>query len=288
MTITFCKENNTKNTMPACKFYDLDKGVTITNDFIESYSIIFVKSGTITLESENKDSIPKKLKRVIILIPIGEKFNIVTLSKTQFLIYKFNYRNFYQIQTPLHTLTKEMATAPRNYNKLDFIDVFDEYLNQMIRLRNDGVELTTNSLMYQMKQYEFFVLLEHYYTQQEQANFLYPLLDKELDFEEQVQLYYTKANNVPELAQLCGYNTREFIRKFYKSFNAPPYKWMLQKRAQAVEQDLSGEISIKEIVYKYNFSSPSHLTHFCRKHLGDTPIRLREKINQQMKCRKVY
>lgn len=283
MTIRNNNEKYVTNSAAAFKFYDLDKGAKLTEDFSQSYSIIFVKSGLISLEFEENDDSTPKFKQKIILIPIGTKYSIITYSKTQLLIYKFNYRNFYQIQTPLQTLTKEIVPVPPQYYQLPLIDAFDAYLIQLISLRNDGIELMHDSVMYQIKQYEFFILLEHHFTRHEQAAFLYPLLDKELDFEEQIQMYHLKAEKVPDLARLCGYSTREFTRKFYRLYNIPPYQWMLQKRAEAIKKELTGDTLIKDIVYKYNFSSPSHFTHFCRKYLGDTPGQVREKMHQQIK-----
>ena len=97
------------------------------------------------------------------------------------------------------------------------------------------------------------------------------------NFRELVLKNYKKAESIPEMAELCGYNcTKTFARHFFKSFNTTPKQWILDMKAEEMLSYLKNtNNSLVEISKKLKFKSLSHFNNFCKKRTGLTPTELR-------------
>jgi len=164
------------------------------------------------------------------------------------------------------------TTLPFNKQLSTYIDLLDQYLC-------DGIYCVH---FHEMKKQELFFLLRAYYPKEDLASLFYPLLSKEdLHFKNFVMEKCLCAKSVQELAQMANYSTSGFIKKFSRSFNESPYRWMVQYKADHILHDInSEENSLKEIYTKYNFSSMSHFISFCKKQYGDTPGKIRTRKNE--------
>lgn len=132
--------------------------------------------------------------------------------------------------------------------------------------------------LYEIKQKEFFLILQSYYTKEEQVRFLYPSIGRSLGFRSRVMVNYLTAKNATELAQFCGYSMRTFSRKFNEEFGTTPYSWMQKQLAKHVQYRLAEKNkSFKGIAEEFRFSSIEQFIRFCKTHLGDTPSALRLK-----------
>ena len=81
---------------------------------------------------------------------------------------------------------------------------------------------------------------------------------------------------VKEFASLCCVSERSFNRKFQESFSQSPYRWMQERRAELVREKICDpDIAFREIAMDFGFSSPAHLTCYCKKLFGATPTELR-------------
>ena len=87
---------------------------------------------------------------------------------------------------------------------------------------------------------------------------------------------YMKAKDVEAFAQMGGYSTPTFRRLFKETFGEPAYQWMLKKKREDIQNDLTTtEMSISEISYKYGFESLSNFSHFCRTNFEQSPRAIR-------------
>ena len=128
------------------------------------------------------------------------------------------------------------------------------------------------------KQTELYFLLNCYYTLKELAAFYSPIYRYSKSFRYFVMQNYMKAKDVEAFAQLGGYSTPTFRRLFKETFGEPVYQWMLKKKCEDIQTDLTTtEMSISEISYKYGFESLSNFSHFCRANFGMSPRALRTK-----------
>ncbi len=132
--------------------------------------------------------------------------------------------------------------------------------------------------MHLLKQQELLLVLKGFYTKKELAAFFSTSTGIRQHFEKFVLENYKKVSSVKEFADLYYISERSFNRKFHSCFGESPYKWMQKKKAeQVLEMICDPELSFQEIARKFDFSSPSHLTAYCRRMYGMPPTQLREK-----------
>jgi AraC-like DNA-binding protein len=71
-----------------------------------------------------------------------------------------------------------------------------------------------------------------------------------------------------------------FDLKFKKEFGMPPLRWMLKEKAKRVRFSMAeSDITLSDIMQKYNFNSPTHLNRFCKQQFGCSPTELMKKLN---------
>lgn len=144
------------------------------------------------------------------------------------------------------------------------------------RYYKDGLKC---SEVMESKLKEVFFVLSGYYKPEMLGELLAPLLRKEVDFKEFVMMNHYRAKSVQELAELCGMDFRKFNKLFKETFNAPPYTWMLDQKADLIEERLADPtVSFKDIMEEFRFSSPSHFTVFCRRQFDKTPSQHRKEL----------
>lgn len=95
---------------------------------------------------------------------------------------------------------------------------------------------------------------------------------------------YSKAKNVNELSELCGYDCeRTFTRHFSKLFGKTPYKWMVDRRMDEVHSLIvNTNLSISEIAKKYNYKHVSNLSQIYLRHFGISPLESRRKNKKKL------
>jgi AraC-like DNA-binding protein len=138
----------------------------------------------------------------------------------------------------------------------------------------------SSPILNEMKEKEIFLMLKVFYSKQEVARFLKPLLKQDMDFKAYVIKHYINAKNVEELAKLCDLSVRSFTRKFKQHFNNSPYCWILRQKANQIKILLADKkIPMQSIIKEYGFSSPAHFTTYCKKQFGLTPSVYRNSLN---------
>lgn len=131
--------------------------------------------------------------------------------------------------------------------------------------------------MHSLKQQEILLVLKGFYTKKELAAFFSASTSIRQHFERFVLENYKKINTVKDFADLYCISERSFNRKFHSFFGESPYKWIQKKKAEQVREMIGDpKIPLKEIAAKFEFSSPSHFTAYCRRLFGMPPSRLRE------------
>ncbi|GHT33655.1 transcription regulator [Bacteroidia bacterium] len=138
----------------------------------------------------------------------------------------------------------------------------------------------SSPVLNEVKEKEIFLMLKVFYSKQEVARFLKPLLKQDMDFKAYVIKHYINVKNVEELAKLCDLSLRSFTRKFKQHFNDSPYCWILRQKANQIKILLADKkIPMQSIIKEYGFSSPAHFTTYCKKQFGLTPSVYRNSLN---------
>jgi AraC-like DNA-binding protein len=130
---------------------------------------------------------------------------------------------------------------------------------------------------HEIKQKELLHILRFFYTKKEIAGLFAPIISRNLDFKNIVLANYLQASSVKELAQMCNYSLSSFNRVFKKNFSENPYLWLQSQKIKYIAGRLADKnIPFSQIIDEFRFSSPSHFTIFCKKHLKLTPSQFRK------------
>lgn len=147
-----------------------------------------------------------------------------------------------------------------------FLDLLKIYLN-------DGID---SVCFHNLELLELFFLYRFYYTNEELANFLYPIVGTSYEFKDQILKNAEKATTVKALASLCNLSLSAFKQKFKEEFNQSPGKWFKKHRLNQVKYKISNvNLSFKTIADDLGFPSISQFSKFCKRHTGLTPTQLR-------------
>ncbi len=83
--------------------------------------------------------------------------------------------------------------------------------------------------------------------------------------------------DVKEFAVRANMSLSTFNRRFKETFNDTAKNWLLLRKQEFVEHDITlSNLTFNEIAEKYSFSSTSYLVTFCKKYFGKTPNELRK------------
>jgi AraC-like DNA-binding protein len=172
---------------------------------------------------------------------------------------------------------KEYSGERDVFHKLDIRPPLQDVIDSISYYLKNKIECPH---LDEVKEKELFLMLKVFYSKQEVARFLKPLLKQDMDFKAYVIKHYTNARNVEELAKLCNLSVRAFTRKFKLHFDDSPYRWILRQKANQIKMLLADKkISLQAIIKEYGFSSPAHFTTYCKKQFGVTPSTYRNTLN---------
>lgn len=129
--------------------------------------------------------------------------------------------------------------------------------------------------LHALKQDELLLCLRYFYTKEELAALFYPMLYKTYDFRHLVLENYEKVKSVKELIDLSHMSKSVFFAKFQEEFGVSAKQWLITKLIQKIEYAaLEPDITVKELMLKFNFDSLSSFQRFCKDNTGQTPLEL--------------
>lgn len=107
--------------------------------------------------------------------------------------------------------------------------------------------------------------------------FFYPILGKDMEFKDFILMNSRTLFDVKEFAVRANMSLSTFNRRFKETFNDTAKNWLLLRKQEFVEHDITlSNLTFNEIAEKYSFSSTSYLVTFCKKYFGKTPNELRK------------
>lgn len=179
----------------------------------------------------------------------------------------------------LESYAKLCPDIKYRFEPLSIKHPLDLFIKLLTTYLENGVNCTH---LHELKQKELFILMRTIYTRDELTALFYPIIGHEMSFREKVLQQYKNVQTIRELAEYIGISLSPFMRKFKKEFGMPPYKWILQQRANQIRHRLlSNETTINDIIIEFNFNSPAHFNTFCREQFGCTPTELIAEIRSK-------
>lgn len=110
------------------------------------------------------------------------------------------------------------------------------------------------------------------------AGLFFPVLKKEEYFAHFVEENYPRLKTVHHMANEAHMSLKSFENKFNHVFGISPGRWMVQRKIQAVYREiLTSRQPLTVVADKCGFASLSHMSDFCKKHLGESPSQIRKK-----------
>jgi AraC-like DNA-binding protein len=257
------------------KYRELEEGETLDFEDVNHNYLGFILEGDQLLDcNEFKERRYKAGE--IVMVPKRAKFTSRALTKGRMLICmfdipknicdKFNMQSYWPMCQEIKydfrpiEITPQMAT---------FIDTLVYYLQQGVNCEH----------FHEMKQQEMLLILRWFYTKEQIAELFYPMIGHSLDFKALIIENYNKVTSVNELAELSRMSRSSFDEAFKKEFGVPAGKWLSQRKAQNVLYQMSKPgTTLSDIMIRFDFSSPSHLTRFCKQHFGHTPSEIMQNM----------
>ncbi|MGL5682415.1 MAG: helix-turn-helix domain-containing protein [Marinifilaceae bacterium] len=217
----------------------------------------------------------------MVLIPKMSSIKGIATSTSRLLIHRFGKVDHFCDRVPLEALTELKKKYTWQGDSLPIKDTISKFLLLLETYLSAGLGCKH---LHELKQRELFMLLRGFYTKEQLALFLHPIIGQSMDFKEQIYSTYLSIKSVSDWANMCGFSEREFHDKFVENFHDTPSHWRSYRIAQHIRFLLNdANMPINEIAYKYNFSSQAHLTKFCKQHLGDTPKAIRASLINGLK-----
>lgn len=247
----------------------------------DTFEIVFVLFGRLRLGRQRCEDISVPRKRLFLLSPGGyvsytaeEECSIVICRLDS----EVRYSSFIDI------LSMRQHTSPKEFD----IHVLACRL-PVTKFAENLAACVESGLRYRAyllaKYTELMFLLQEYYTKKELALLLRPMLGKDMEFRCFVYRNVGKCQSVKEMADMYCISEGAFRRKFLKEMGVTPLDFIIQNKQALILHELEyTNKSIKEIGGDLGFKDQSHLTHFCRKHMGETPSKIRKLRNIQFSC----
>jgi AraC-like DNA-binding protein len=237
----------------------------------EYHCLFFLINGQVDLFYESQTYHLRK--DTIWLIPMSSDYKICANTDTVLILSYFDKPVDLCEELALESLSVLLEQKSNTFT-LKINKPLKSFLSTMIFYINEGISCKH---FHEIKQKELFYLMRYFYTKTDIAGLFAPIISKNLDFKNKVLANYLNVSSVKELAQICNCSLSSFNRIFKKNFNENPYFWLQNQRIKYITGRLSDKnIPLGQIVDEFRFSSPSHFTIFCKKHLNLTPSQFRK------------
>ncbi len=244
------------------------KGEVRDRLFLQS-GIAFVLKGNVQVSVDGIKDYPIGEEKIVVS-PMGTRFRVEAMEDTTVLVFHMKYTTQLCESFRYDTLAPDKG---RELKALSFNPAIRNFIGDLMARINDG--LTCKHYL-EHKLSELFFLFRAYYTKEELAAFFCRLMTSDLAFRELVVQKYSKAKSVRELADMTHYSETGFHKRFKKVFGESPSDWLNREKANVLRRELMHtQTPLKIVSDKFDFSSVSHLNKFCKKHLGATPLQVR-------------
>jgi len=237
----------------------------------EHHCLFFLMSGHVDLFYEAQTYHLRK--DTVWFIPMSSDYKICATTDSTLIMNYFNKPIDFCEKTALESLSAFLGQKSHSFT-LRINKPLKKFLSSLIFYLNEGIFCKH---FHEIKQKELFFILRYFYTKREVAGLFAAIISKNLDFKNIVLANYIHASSVKELAQICNYSLSSFNRVFKKNFEENPYIWLQNQKTKYIAGRLSDKsIPLGQIIDEFRFSSPSHFTIFCKKHLNLTPSQFRK------------
>ena len=253
------------------KTCQIKQGESIVPSNREYHCLFFLMNGRVDLFYEARSY--QLRKDMVWFIPMSSEYRIYASSDASLIMNYFDKPVDFCEKAALENLSTFLEQRSHTFT-LRINRPLKKFLFSLTFYLNEGVFCKH---FHEIKQKELLFVLRYFYAKREIAGLFAPIISRNLDFKNVVLANYMNVTSVKELAQICNYSLSTFNRVFKKNFKENPYIWLQNQKVKYITGKLSDKnIPLGQIIDEFRFSSPSHFTLFCKKHLNLTPSQYRK------------
>jgi AraC-like DNA-binding protein len=259
------------------KYFEIKAGEELQSFSLEKNVLLFLKKGKIRINcNEFRDRILER--DGIVLIPRHARVSGVHLEDSEILVFIFDIPHtdcdkllFTELAAICKTMTYDFNILPMRQPLFLFLDTVIYCLrNGMLCIH---LHRSFESIL--------FFLLRGFFTKEELAALLHPILSRDLSFRDFVLSNCYKVENVNQLIELSNMGRSKFFNLFKANFDCTAYQFLARRKNESILEALAKPgITVKDLVNQFKFDSASHFTHYVIKNFNCTPKELIEKYNK--------
>ncbi|MDR1782950.1 MAG: helix-turn-helix transcriptional regulator [Dysgonamonadaceae bacterium] len=235
---------------------------------LSSPSILFAVKGCIEVVCKDNTRMTLQSNRMT-LIPSAGTFRITANESVNLFACGFSMEYIFSESHLSNVFEFSASEAFESYYSLPIKRIILRFLSYIEACLKMGIN---SAYFFELKRNEFYHILLYLYQKSELSSFFAETVSKNIRFKKFVWDNYQSVKNVTELAALANYSTSGFIKKFKKSFDESPYRWMQMRKSQQILQEINkGVKPLQEISDDYGFSSYQHFANFCKNIFGFPP-----------------
>lgn len=251
-------------------------GETITIERNHTSSIVFITKGNCVVNSNEATDCHVSEKYVLLCY---QDYNYEFYAETDLELVVCYFANP-GAACNMGALSKQLRKKrdfQYEFKPLPFHDSFEEYLAMLFKYLNSGIKCAH---MHHSMMELVFINFRFYYSPEEQLNFFYNLFGHTASFVALIENNRSKAKNLKQLAEMCGYTINQFNEIFRRHIpDKTPREWIQDSRRVEILNDIKNtDIRLYDLSEKYGFSGPGNFCAYCKREFGELPSHIRRKF----------
>lgn len=172
-------------------------------------------------------------------------------------------------------LSIEPFNKPITVSKVHIDSMIDQFVDNLNYIFDNPTVIDDNLILNKLK--ELLILLSKSEKSSSIIDFINALFTpKEYSFRETIENNIFSDLNIEQLAYLCNMSQATFKRKFKKTYNETPARYILDKKLNRAKDLLKlNSNPVSNIAYDCGFNSPSTFNKSFKKRFGLTPSEFR-------------
>lgn len=208
----------------------------------------------------------------MIVLPQGDSYTITTGKNSRMLLFRFEAPTSSCAKQLLNSYKHTCGPTPYKGVVLNIKDPIEEYIQLLYLYISKGIKCEH---LFEIKKDEFFLSLRWFYSKDDLSNFFYPIIHCTCTFRKTIMENLNVVNNVADMIEACNMSKSLFYKRFKNEFGISAKQWLIAQLKERMRRKvLEPEVTAKDLMNEFNFSSPEHLNLFCKKQFGMTPSQL--------------
>lgn len=255
----------------ACK-----AGEVIIMERSHTSSIVFVTKGSCVIDSNERTDYHVDENHVLLCY---QDYNYEFKAETDLELVVCYFANP-GAACNMGALSKQLrkkADFQYEFKALPFHESFDEHLSLLNKYLDSDIRCAH---MHHSMMELVFINFRFYYSQDEQLNFFYNLFGHTVSFIALIENNRSKAKNLKQLAEMCGYTINQFNEIFRRHItDKTPREWIQDSRRVEILNDIKyTDIRLYDLSEKYGFSGPGNFCAYCKREFGELPSHIRRRF----------